>query len=349
MNPDTQGEAIARRTLNLLLGAPLNADDWNRTDWDFFISMARKNLVLVRSFEALEKRGVPVPQTFREVVLDEKRRVGLVMDIVKKTGRLCEANDIPYLLPTVLQHYPDMGGDIDLLLPDSSREMDGLLEREFGVQRLSPGLPGRIGGESAFVLETPFPSIEVHYGRIGLAGEHRLFPIHLFRHKKVASVDGVEIPVPSPEDRLLLQTIQRLYGRFYFRISDLVHPIALLRDTPLNWDYVLKTASDIGIADGLGVYLSLLGTIYHDLFGRPLFPEWVGKRVRSGNSGRLSFRRSYYRYPMVAVTGRIYGAKIVDDLFSGRWAGALRLGLLPAVALAYLARNVLGRRSRYFS
>lgn len=334
--------------LGLLLDAPFSHKAWSNTDWDLFLKIAQKNTILLRASDILRTRGVSLPAKLLESVQKENDRVQTTVEIIKKLSRICTKDNISYLLPTALQHYPDMGGDVDVVVPDGSRRIDILLKRELGAGPLPGSLLNRLSTESAFTLGPSLPSIEVHYGRIGLMGEHHFYTTLLFKNRRTASLDGVDIPVLSPEDYLLTQTIQRLYCRFYFRISDFVYPIKLLLNESLDWDYIMKTAALIGLSDGLGMYLSYLNKIYYTLLGRSVLPASVEKSIRNNRYGGIAFKRPYYRYPTLLVTGKLYWNKFTTDVFSGRLASAVRLCFFPCVAMSFLMRNIEGKKSRYF-
>lgn len=349
MHRKTESARLGESALRLLLGAPCPEDDWEQLDWDLLVAIARTNCILIRTCDALRKKGVAIPPRISAMVHDERQRVEAVMGLVKKISHLCRTNGIPFLLPTVFQHSPDMGGDIDLLAIDSSRNIDGLLRRELRAQPLPKNCLHRIASESTFLLDHSLPSIEVHHGRIGLGGEHRVLPSLMAKHQTGVSIDGLNIPAPSPEDQLLYQALQRIYCRFYYRISDLIFSITLLGDTGLNWDYVLRTAATIGVSQGLGVYLRQIDTISHEILGRSLLPEPVAQFTKRHYTDGLVFQKSYYRYSMLAVTSQVYLRKIADDLRAARFGSLLRLCFIPSVALIYLLRNACGRRSRYFA
>lgn len=337
------------RLLQLILDGTFNQNDWVEIDWDHLLKMARRNLILIRVGDLLKKNGAPLPPDFLDQVVQEKRRVGEARELIQKISHLCADRQVPFILPTALQHSPDMGGDVDILVPDDSRRIDSIILEEMCATPLPSNFFNFISTESSFLLPSSQISIEIRHGRLGLIGEHRSFTSLLFKNSKMVDYCGIRIRVPSDEDHLLLQIIQRLYGRFYFRISDLVCPILLLRRRDLDWDYLFRIASLIGISGGLRFYMSCLNRIHQDLLSCSLVPSSVQKSFISNiESECLVFKKSYYRYPMLSVTGKLYWEKWRADLFSGRLTGAFRLSLLPLVAGSFCLRNFLGHRSRYF-
>jgi len=334
--------------LNLLLEGVFSRNDWTQIDWKLLLKIAQRNLVLLRTGDLLQQKGISIPQFFLDAIDKEKKRIEAVDELIGKISKLCVIHKISFLMPTALQHLPDMGGDIDLLVPNDSRLIDSLLADEFQAKPLPRNLFNLISTESSFSLNPPYPSIEIHHGRLGLTGEHRFFAALLFKNSKVNSFHGVDIPIPSDEDHLLLQTIQRLYGRFYFRISDLVHPVRLIKNKDLDWDYLFKTTSEIGLREGWRFYLSYLNKIYNDLFAQSLVPPSVQRGLVKVKKESFVFKNAYYRYPMLAVTGKLYWKKWTADLLSRRLASLSRLCLLLPVACSFLVRNLRGNRSRYF-
>ena len=317
-------------------------------DWDLFFTLAHKNLILLRVVDALESKGIFYPQQFLKEITDEKKRIKKMVELAGRINSLLSAKNISFILPSLLQHYPDMGGDIDLLIIDPANEISEILKHTLNAHPLKNKFINIISTESSFFIHPLSLLIEIHRGRLGLVGEHKFYPRLILKNRIMSSIDGLNIPVPIPEDQLLIQVIYRMYCRFYFRISDLISPIQLLHNNNLNWEYTIRTAKEIGIIHGLAVYLGYLNRMYQDLYQESLISKSIERALHLDNNKYLYFKRSYYRYSMASVTLKIYMFKMFDDILSARFASAMRILLIPYVAFIYLIRNIRGRKSRYF-
>ncbi len=272
-------------------------------EWKDFLSLAQKNVVLLRTAEILID---PFSPAFQEAVHAEKKRIKEVLSLIQRLGTLCEEAQIPYIFTKAFQHFPDMGHDIDLLVADRSRTIDRLLQERMGARRIESSCLNRISGKTNLEIPGFATLIEIHHGLIGHMGEHQTFAKQMIFRRVQQKFDEVETFVPSPEDQFLLQVLQRLYGHFYFRLSDLIKSRQLMT-LPLEWNYIRLTAHKIGIEQGLELFLKYLQ--------QPLlrFEGWV------------------YPVPFPAIL-KIYGWKWLSDVRARRWTSFFRLLLLPVAA-----------------
>ncbi len=334
--------------LRLLLGGVFVQKDWQGVEWNRLLTVAQKNLILIRTGALFQKNGLSLPAHFSDTLHQEEDRIKKVSKLIKRISNLCAVNQISFLLPTALQHFPDMGGDIDVLVSNGSRQIDSLLSKEFQVRPLPKDLFSFISTESSFFFPSYGTSIEVRHGRLGLMGEHRLLTAILFKNMRKTLFEDAEISIPSDEDQLLIQTTQRLYERFYFRMSDLIRSVQLIKNQNLDWDYIFSAADQMGIREGLNLYLGYVSKIHYDLFGKtPVVLPAKRVPVKIDNVN-FTFKNNYFRYPFFLITVKLYWKKWMSDLLSGRLKSALRLCVLPPVTLTFLLRNLRGKQSRYF-
>lgn len=341
----------AEMSVKLLLGEVSCEDmkQWEATNWKEFAKLAHKNLIMVRSYNELSRIGIKINEfEYSELVRLERERINKTGAFIGTLSALCRQEGMVHLFLKSLQHYPDMGHDIDLLIMDRSRKFDKILVKKFGPKSLRGNIVNLLSGKTDFILDSCPSSVEIHHGRIGHVGEHTHYPVFLMKNSHMVMLDDAHFPIPSLEDQLLIQTIQRIYCHFYVRISDLVCSIKLLQNRKLDWDYIVGTAKEINIIEGLRAYLSYVNEAHCNIFAKNIVPELIWRSLECGRYRCLTFRNSYYRYPMLSVTNKVYLNKIAKDVISGKFVSALRSTLISAVGLFYLAKNVSKRRSRYF-
>jgi hypothetical protein len=336
---DPHDRKVAATLLRLLLDGDPSAVS-EETEWDSLLRVGVSNSVGIRAVDRLRAAGFAIPAGTAQIVEDQRRRAGGMLDTMARVGELCRSRGILFCYPKALLHLPDAGRDIDLLVGTVSLELDGLLVRELGAERLTTGLGARISGSTQYRIRGCEAVVDIHHGRLGLVGEHVQFPRDLVRRCRAITVGTSRFQVPTREDQLVLQGMQRVYGRTGIRLADVVSTMTLLRASPLDWDHVIKASLQEGTLPGLSCYLSYLEGIHAEVFGKPLPAAPQGRALVRPGWGRLRFAENRYRFPTVAINCRLYLERLVSDLVARKWSSAARLTLLPAMAGDRVARRL---------
>jgi hypothetical protein len=337
-----EGEkGCADLALRVLLGgaAPAAGD----VDWPGLLAVARRNGVLVRLGHRFEETGTRFPAAFAGAVREGRQRVRERLDLLRRIARLCSENGIAFMFPKAFQHYPDMGDDIDLFVLSGGSRVDGLIARTFHAARERRGLGDCIAGTVNYRVPGCAAPLEIHHGRMGSLGEHRGYLEVLVKYARRGTIDGTEFLVPRPEDQLVVQGMQKVYGRRRLKIADVIATIGSVRQDDLDWNYILTTAGRLGTSAGLGCYLGYVDQVHRALFGAALLPAGLGKVLALDGWGRVEFRDGYYRFPSVWVAGRLYLKKFCAAARAGDWTGAGRLCLLPLLGLTAVLRGLRRR------
>lgn len=341
----TQEEWYAARLLHLLLDASAGAREaggggssaptpaGGTGEAEILLSLARQNGVLIRTAERLERAGIPTPADFVDAVEAERRRVRTALHWIATISALCAESGLEFLFPKALQHYPDMGQDLDLLLLSRSTRAEEEIIRALPASRCPGSLAHRIAGTTCYRIEGCALPLDVHHGRLGLAGEHAGYPATMIRNQRRVTIDGVTFMLSSREDQLVLQGMQKLYGRRCLRLSDIVATMALVRESGLDWDYVAGTSRRLGTLPGLSGYLRTVDAIHARVFGSELLTREQSRRLERGDGEQAAFRAGCYRLPAGRVAARLYGRKLLGATAAGDWSAAGRLCLLPLVVL----------------
>ena len=309
--------------------------------WDVLLRLARANVVLIRIHERLEQLGVPPSEAFADAVAQEGQRICSTIELIAKLGELCSQHGIQFMFTKAFQHYPDMGHDVDLFVLDRSPNIDRLVTESLGASPGKGSFVNKVAGKTSY--EFPgYPSpVEIHHARMGHIGEHNIYPRIIIQNRKEVVIGGITTFVPSPEDQLIVQAMQRIYGHLTIRLSDVVRTVATIREAGLEWEYVVRTAKQIGILGGLRCYLSYIDQIHAALFDEPLLAPQVRNELAFDEGGKVQFRGGYYRFPILPVTGRLYARKLLVEVGSKNWESVGKLCLLPAVAWLLWIRSLV--------
>ena len=332
-----------RRGISLVLaGAGQDEADWedlSEVEWDAFLRTARRNVILLRCEEGLERFGIRSDQGFREGAKAERERIRRTLPFIGRIGEICERKGIPHLFIKAFQHYPDMGHDIDLFVIDRSSRVDSCIGEELELLPGKGSIASRFAGKTSYAIRRCLSPLEIHHGVLGQLGEHNLYPRLLFERRQVLEVEGIRTLVPSPEDRLIIQAMQRIYGHFNLRVSDIRAAVTLLSDR-LDWDYIKAISKRIGIRCGLACYLSYVEAISRLVDGDFEIDPIVRRELGSYPLDRLAVRRDTCRIPVVSLVLPLFGKKALADLKGCNWEGMIRIMMLPAVFALSLTESL---------
>ena len=318
-------------------------------DWGELLRVALRNFVLVRLTARLEGLGVRGPAFFEGAAEEERRRASLMFGVIRRVSRACEAGGVEHLFAKSFQHYPDMGGDIDLFVASRARAVDEAVLAGTAAEPVANDFRARMSGVTTYRVAGGDFVLEIYHGRVGVLGEHGALVSQLIRNGERARLGGGEFLVPAAEDLLILHGMQRVYRHDFIRLCDVLSTAALVGRERLDWDYVLRTSEQLGTLYGLGSYLTYVEQIYRETLGRTLLPAQVRARLTAGCCGHGEFRGGVFVFPRGRVAGRIYLGKVSAAVRAGNWDGVSRLSLMPLVVASALARRLSPRAAATFA
>jgi hypothetical protein len=322
--------------LRLLLddGGARGAEGAGGPGWEGLLRTARRNVVLVRVADRLAAAGADVPEFFAEAARRERRRSRAVVELVGRVGRACERHGVEFIFAKAFQHYPDVGGDVDLFVTSRSTEVDALILEGMGAAPARRDLLSRMAGATSYRVPGCDAVLDIHHGRMGLLGEYGSHVNLLIRNGERMRVEGAEFLAPSAEDVLVVQGMQRVSRHSHIRLCDIVSTVKLLRRDRLDWNYVTRVSAQLGTEYGLRCYLSYVEQIHRSAFGRELLAPGLARELKLGAGGRVEFREGFYRFSRVRVAGRVYLDTVRAAVRTGNWDAASRLCMMPLATAA---------------
>ena len=335
----TNEKTCAAFILGLLLDDDAPARLPDGVSWDELARISRRNVVLIRVAERLRSAGERLAESFVATVEEERQLNEEKMRLVRHVSRACEEAKVPFILAKAFHHYPDMGDDVDLYVLGRSTDVDALVLKGLSVVAHKRSLTDRLAAARCYSVRGSKVKLDIHHGRMWAYGEHDSFIAVLIKNARRVLIEGNEFNVPSPEDLLVVEATQRVYGRSSIRLAPVVNTIATLRSGALDWDYVLRTAQKFGALPGLGCYLTYVGQIHTEVFGRGLLTEDESKALNTKGWGRVEFAGGVYRFPHLRVARKVYLNMFRSAAVSGNWKSLSRLCVTPLVAAAAVARK----------
>jgi hypothetical protein len=242
-----------------------------------------------------------------------------------------------------LDHWPDLGSDLDLYSSTPASQIICLMKRRFGATLAPRSWGDRLAGKWNFLVPGMQEAVEVHVGRLGQTGELVEFAHSVARQATRAPRGAYLFRVPRPEDRLIITTLQRMYRHFFLRLCDIVDTAQLLETQGIDYLVLRSCAEAAGIWQGVATFLSIASDYVARYRGSSLnLPRFVRSAACLG-CDRIRFRRGFPRVPIIPEAAGLYASQLARFTRNRKVGGTFRLTLLPGLAAAAaLAEKITG-------
>lgn len=310
-----------------------------REDFEAMAELARLNHVIVRALERaknlLHESGDATRAEWVQNALDaEYERIQSAIPILHS---ICEAfheegRDLTVIKS--LDHWPDLGSDLDLYTNTDPDTVIELMQRRFGTTLAERSWGDRLAGKWNFNVPGLPEAVEIHMGRLGQTGEQIAMARHIPARARIVRIGEREFRVTSISDRLMIATLQRMYRHFFFRLCDVVDTAEIADAGEIDYRDVKETAIAAGIWEGVATYLAICSDYVKQYRGSGLdLPDFVIRTARFGGE-EVYFARDFLRVPILPQSARLYGTQLSGLLRRGEWHSGARLSLLPWLATA---------------
>lgn len=314
----------------------MNADSFQN-----MVSLAKSNHVIVRGLEVVlrifcDARDDERAEWAQTAIAEEKSRIATALSFLEDICVTFEYEKYDATVIKSLDHWPDLGSDLDLYTSAYPEDVSRLMKRHFNADIAPRSWGDRLANKWNFVIPGLPESVEIHMGRLGQTGEHVEMASHLARRSRRVVIGNRAFPVPSATDRLLISTLQRMYRHFYFRLCDIVDSATLSNEGSIDFIDLRASATQAGIWEGVATYLTIVSDYVSRYSGKGLdLPEFVKVAARFGGS-EVYFAREFLRVPIMPQAARLYGAQLAGLFRKREIQNGARLSLLPWLATAAL-------------
>jgi len=300
-------------------------------------SLANSHHVVARTFPALHEKmlaeGNDQSDWVDRTLLRERARIQHALSFLSP---ICEAlkqvGDV--IVIKSLDHWPDLGNDLDLFATAEPSAVVAVMRQHFKAHPDDRSWGDRLANKWNFVVPGLPELVEIHISRLGQTGEQVAITDSLVARAGTADFDGYTFPVPAPEDRLIISTLQRMYRHFYLRLCDVVDTARLVDSGVVDYPDLKNLAQSAGLWDGLATYLVTVSGYVETYRGEGLpLPSLVTNAARFGNE-LVRYRRKFLRIPIFPQAASLYASEWKRLLLNGDLRGTLRLSLLPGLATA---------------
>jgi hypothetical protein len=326
------------------------AKQWFERELDYVFSLnsvalrdllhqAQTQRVLRRVLEVLEHnlgrtRSEASADLIGAALLQERDRAATAVGFLDEIVEQFERRGHPIMVMKTLDHWPDTGSDLDLLVSAPNQAVCRIFEESFSARRQPQSWGDRLASKFNFQIPGLAELVEVHLGCLGQTGEQRNLADWLFSRRVYENFGQHSFPVPMPEDRIVIATLQRMYRHFYIRLTDIVNIFRSLADNRIDFDQ-LKTIAEVGaIWPGVATLLVIVRQHGLSYGGTPVdLPEPVL------NAAQFSAKQTYLgkrfvRVPIVPQAAKLFLRQLAGNRRMHDYRAMMRLILLPVLATA---------------
>ena len=172
-----------------------------------FLTLAEAHHVVVRAMQALQGLAAGVSNTdliqwASDALAKENARIENALKYLDSIVRELDAAGCRVTVIKSLDHWPDVGNDLDLYSPADEKAIVRVMVDKFKA-RVEPRSWGdRLANKWNFSIEGLPELVEVHSQRLGQTGEHRAIAERVIQRRVPRPLAGYCFPVPAPEERV---------------------------------------------------------------------------------------------------------------------------------------------------
>jgi hypothetical protein len=311
----------------------------SREDFQELVALASSNHVVVRGLEAfldmVRTAEAASRAAWAETALAVER--ARIQNALPFLHAICAAFEVAGSDITViksLDHWPDLGSDLDLYTNADSVSVLDLMKKRFQAQVAHRSWGDRLAHKWNFLIPGLPEAVEIHVGRLGQTGEQVALAASLAARARSVQIDGRSFRVPAISDRLMISTLQRMYRHFYFRLCDIVDSAGLVESGAVDYKDLQRSADEAGIWEGVATYLLIVSDYVKQHRGWGLdLPPAVRAAARFGGD-EVYYAREFLRIPILPQSASLYGSQLTGLLRRWELQNSARLGLLPWLATA---------------
>lgn len=313
--------------------------DMNRAKFEAILELAAKNHVVIRAFSRLSEslkmnRRADLAERVSLAIENEYSRIRRALEFLDPICAALEQNGSSVTVIKSLDHWPDLGSDLDLYTDAEAAHVVDVMRTKFRAKVDDRSWGDRLANKWNFVVPGLRELVEVHIGRLGQTGEQTAVTKSLAGRTRVINVEQHSFRVLAPEDRIIISTLQRMYRHFYIRLCDVIDNASLLDSEYVDITYLHRLGSAAGIWEGIATYLAVISGYVESFRGRGIaLPALVTGSAKFGVD-QIYYRRDFLRIPILPHSFNLYAGELKTLLMRGEVRNSFRLSLLPGLATA---------------
>jgi len=320
----------------------------SREKFHDLVTLASSNHVVVRGLEVFLRMMPEADNDIRaewarSALVTERARITLALSFLSDICAAFESENFDVTVIKSLDHWPDLGSDLDLYTNTHSEVIAKFMKRRFDAQAAPQSWGDRLAGKWNFSIPGLPEAVEIHIGRLGQTGEQVALASRLAKRSRLVMIGDYPFRVPSVPDRVMISTLQRMYRHFYFRLCDIVDSAELLEAGAIDFEDLRSSAMNADIWEGVATYLAIVSDYVKQYRGSDLnLPRFVRSAARFGGE-LVYFNHEFLRVPIMPHSAKLYGSQLAGLLRKLQLQNCVRLSLLPWLAtMAVVGQRITG-------
>lgn len=313
--------------------------DVTREQFEEILSLANSHHVIMRAMSRFLQFAGEAGDGERyawaeDALREEQARIENAISYLQKICVALEVAGCHVVVIKSLDHWPDLGSDLDLYTDAAPADVIGLMQSRFHAQLATRSWGDRMANKWNFEIPGLPEAVEVHMQRLGQTGEQASIAGAVISRARSIRVDNRVFRVASAEVRLMICTLQRMYRHFYARLCDFVDTAELLETHGVDYDVLRSAAQEAGIWEGVATFLRIASDYVEYFRGQGLLlPSSVIVSARFGGE-QIYFNKGFLRVPIVPHSAKLYASQLTTLMARGELRNAARLSMLPCLAAA---------------
>ncbi len=311
----------------------------DRESFDALVALASSNHVVIRAMELakaalLDPKDAARVKWVEQVLADERERIAAAVNFLSVLCAAFEESRLDVTVIKSLDHWPDLGSDIDLYTNAAPEAVCAMMRRRFSARLAQRSWGDRLACKWNFLIPGLPEPVEVHVGRLGQTGEQVRFASQVPERSRAVEIGGRAFCVAHRSDRIMISTLQRMYRHFYFRLCDIVDSAQLVDSGMLDFNDLRAVAQSAGIWEGVATYLVIVSDYVKQYRATGLrLPSFVLQAARFGGD-LIYFGKDFLRVPIMPQSAALYRRQLAEMLRKCELHSSARLGLFPWLATA---------------
>lgn len=302
------------------------------------VSLSSKNHVIIRALARLRRIFTEEERSqtsvFDRALESERIRIDRALEFLHKICSGLEESGCPVTVIKSLDHWPDFGSDLDLYTDADEMDVVRAMRTAFDAKVDERSWGDRLANKWNFIVPGLPELVEIHIRRLGQTGEQTAVTRTITGRTRVINAGSHSYRVLSPEHRIIVSTLQRMYRHFYIRLCDVVDNAHLIESEGVDFDHLHDLGKAAGIWDGIATYLAIISAYVESYRGYGVrLPSLVTGSAKF-SADQVDFRRDFLRVPILPHSLNLYAAELRTLVLRGQVRDSLRLSLLPGLATA---------------
>jgi putative nucleotidyltransferase-like protein len=311
----------------------------NESELSEFLRVADIHHVSVRALQVVANAANTLghsrlSQWCESILATEHARIERAIGFLERICRGLEAAGCKVSVIKSLDHWPDLGSDLDLYTSGDEHTVARVMTQEFKAEQEARSWGDRLANKWNFSVPGLPELVEIHVQYLGQTGEHKLMARRVVERSVTKELNGHIFRVPAPEERVVISTLQRMYRHFYFRLCDMADFASLLQTQAIDFVELRRAADVGGIWPGVATFLALVSDYVNRYGGKAGVPAEVVASSCSPNI-RVQARGDFLRVPMLPAAS-LYGSQLLNASRHRDLRAMCRLPLLPPLAVSAL-------------